>query len=120
MLFKELKEKYVDYNFLFGGFYRDKIDCKGEKNEYFPLTNDMEDLKNKISTIKEDGGGDVPEDWVEGYKIALNNMNWRKGIKLIIHITDAGAHGEKFSKGDKHPEQGPLLCPLIKESTKKY
>ena len=119
-IFKELKEKYVDYNFLFGAvFYRDKIDCEGEKNEYFPLTNDMEDLKKKISTIKASGGGDIPEDWVEGYKLALNNMNWRKGIKLIIHIADAGAHGEEFSKGDTHPEQGPLLCPLIKECAQK-
>ena len=119
-IFKELKNKYDDYNFLFGAvFYRDKIDCEGEKDEYFPLTDKMEDLKHKISTIKAYGGGDTPEDWVGGYKIALNNMKWRKGIKLIIHIADAGAHGEEFSKGDKYPEQGPLLLPLIKECAQK-
>ena len=50
-IFKELKEKYEDYNCLFGAvFYRDK-------NEYFPLTNNMEDLRNKISTIKAYGVG---------------------------------------------------------------
>lgn len=32
-------------------------------------------------------------------------MEWRNGIKLIIHIVDAGAHGTECSKGDKHPEQ---------------
>ena len=36
-------------------------------------------------------------------------MNWRKGIKLIIHIADAGAHGEEFIKGDKFINEGPKL-----------
>ena len=116
----DLKKKYTDFNFHFGAvFYRDKIDSEGDKNEYFPLTDDMEDLKKKISTIKVYGGGDIPEDWVEGYKIAINEMKWRKGIKLIIHIADAGAHGIEFSKRDNYPEQGPLLPPLIKECVEK-
>ena len=119
-IFQELKTKYEDFNFRFGSvFYRDRIDSIEDKNDYFPLTDDMEDLKNKIATIKAYGGGDIPEDWVEGYKIALNKMNWRKGIKLIIHIADAGAHGKEFSKFDKHPEQGALLPPLIQECSKK-
>ena len=42
-------------------------------------------------------------------------MKWRNGIKLIIHIADDGAHGEKFSRGDKYPEQGPLLINKIEE-----
>jgi hypothetical protein len=59
----------------------------------------MEDLKNKISTIRAyGGGGDGAEDWVGGYELALNKMDWRKGIKLIIHIADDGAHGEEFTK----------------------
>jgi len=40
-----------------------------DKDEYFPLTNDMEELKKKISTIKSYRGGDGPEDWVGGYKL---------------------------------------------------
>ena len=107
-------------NFHFGAvFYRDKIDSKRDKNEYFPLTDDIEDLKKKISTIKVYEGGDSPEDWVEGYKIAINEMKWRKGIKLIIHIIDAVAHVTEFSKRDNCPEQGPLLHPLIKECVEK-
>lgn len=31
------------------------------------------------------GDGDIPEDWIGVYIIALNNMNWRNGNKLIIH-----------------------------------
>ena len=46
-------------------------------------------------------------------------MKWRNGIKLIIHIADVGAHREKFSRGDKYPEQGPLLINKIEECVKK-
>ena len=46
--------------------------------------------------------------------MALNNMNWRKGIKLIIHIEDDGADGEEFIKGDKHSEERTNLTSLIK------
>ena len=43
-------------------------------------------------------------------------MKWKDdGIKLIIHIADAGAHGTEFSEGDNHPEQGKLLPPKIKD-----
>jgi len=122
-IFNYLKEDYKDYNFNFRFatvFYRDKIDCKHEKYEYFQFTNNMEDLEKKIGTIKASGGGDFPEDWVGGYDIALNKLEWKKenSIKLIIHIADAGAHGEEFSKGDKHPEQGDLLYSKIEQCVK--
>ena len=118
-IFEELAEKYKEFKFKFGAaFYRDKIDYKKDENEFFPLTNNMEDLKRKISKIRAQGGGDVPEDWVEGYNLALN-MNWRNGLKLIIHIADAGAHGKEFSKNDKYPEEGPKLEKLIKECVEK-
>ena len=42
-------------------------------------------------------------------------MRWRNGIKLIIHIADAGAHGIEFTKDDKYPDEGPKLCELIKK-----
>ena len=45
-------------------------------------------------------------------------MEWRNGIKLIIHIADAGAHGEEFTKKDKYPEEGPKLTNLIIECAK--
>ena len=95
-IFKKLTESNKGYNFRFGSvFYRDKIDCPNDKDEYFQFTDNMIDLKEKIGTIKADGGGDTPEDWVGGYEIALNDMKWREnGIKLIIHIADAGAHGK--------------------------
>jgi len=45
-------------------------------------------------------------------------MNWRKGIKLIIHIADAGAHGEEFTKGDIFINEGPKLTSLIQQCAK--
>ena len=42
-------------------------------------------------------------------------MKWRNGIKLIIHIADAGAHGEEFSKGDKYNDEGPKLVKIIQQ-----
>ena len=69
----ELKTKFKDSNlsFNFGAvFYRDKIDSKNDKNHYFQFTDDMELLKKNISTMKATGGGDTPEDWVEGYNLA--------------------------------------------------
>jgi hypothetical protein len=120
-IFKELTEKYKDYNIQFCSvFYRDKVYNKKYIDEYFPLTNDIEDLRNKISNIRPyGGGGDGAEDWVGGYELALNKMDWRKGIKLIIHIADDGAHGKEFTKRDKHSEEGIKLTSLIQECAKK-
>ena len=119
-ILNELQSKYPAINFNFGAvFYRDKIDSPTDKNDFFPLTDNMETLRSQISTVRAYGGGDGPEDWVEGYKLATNNIAWREGTKLIIHIADDGAHGTEFSSGDRHPEQGPLLPPYIKKCVEK-
>ena len=61
---------------------------------YIDFTEDPNKLQNLISTIKAHRGrGDGPEDWVSAYKIILNNLKWRDGVKFIIHIADAPAHG---------------------------
>ena len=68
---------------------------------FFNLTYNMDELKNKISTVRAYGGWDTPEDWVWGYKTAIEDIAWREGTRLIIHIKDAGAHGTEFSEHDK-------------------
>ena len=119
-ILNELKNKYPDYIFNFGAiFYRDKIDSPSDENDFFNLTDNIENLKTKIMPIREYGGGDTPEDWVWGYKTAVENVGWREGTKLIIHIADAGAHGTEFTSGDKYPEQGPQLEKLIKRCVEK-
>ena len=53
--------------------------------------------------------GDIPEDWLVVYNIALNNMNWRNGNRLIIHNEDAVTHITDYSIGDNYPLEGPKL-----------
>ena len=121
-IFEKLTESNKGYNFRFGSvFYRDKIDSPSDKDEYFQFTDNMKDLQEKIGKVVATGGGDLPEDWVGGYEIALNDMKWREnGIKLIIHIADAGAHGIRFTKrDDKHDEEAKKLPPKIEECVRR-
>lgn len=71
-------------------------------------------LINYINEISADGGGDGPEDWVGAYQIALDQMNWRDGVRLIIQIADAPAHGHSYCGYDNHEEENSKLAPLLK------
>ena len=51
--------------------------------------------------------------------MALKNMKWREGIKLIIHICDDGAHGEQFTPNDPFFEEGEKLISEIKECVRR-
>ena len=131
-IFEDLKGKYKENKFQFGAaFYRDKIFarkyCKEhnyneeyiDKDEFYPLTEDIQDLQNRLSGVRPTGGGgDGAEDWAGGYEMALKNMNWREGIKIIIHICDDGAHGEQFTPKDPFFEEGKKLISEIKECVK--
>ena len=124
-IFNYLKKKYTEKDFNFGVvFYRDLAYALHERphdnNNYndsgsFNLTGNMNKLQNFISTIHTHGGFGYGGDWVSGYGLALNKINWRKGNKLIIHIADDGAHGEEFTKKDPLPEEGLKLTNLIKK-----
>ena len=118
-IWNALKIKMPGVAFKFGGiFYRDPIDSSSDRNDYIDLTDNIEYFKSFVSTMNPDGGGDGPEDWVGGYNIALNNINWRKGVRCIIHIADAGAHGTKYSPGDGHPDERAKLVSLIPKCAK--
>ena len=110
--------KLKNYDIKYGGdFYRDPIDSISDKHEYQPLS-DVYNLKKKMESITAKGGGDTPEDWVGGYELIINKitMNWRqKSLKIIIHIADAGAHGKRFSDGDKYDNQEMPLVNLIQQ-----
>ena len=54
-------------------------------------------------------GGDLPEDWVGAYKLVNEKINWRNGVKVIIHLADAGAHRKEFTLSDKYPEESDKL-----------
>ena len=115
-----LKKQLMIYDFQFGVvFYRDPIDSKEDKNEYYNLTSNIEELQNFVKKISATGGGDTPEDWAGGYMISLQKIFWRNGNKLIIHIADAGAHGTEYTSGDKYQSQGPILDEYLKECAKR-
>ena len=71
------------------------------------MTKDLKKIQNFCDNWEVQGGGDAPEDWAGGYEIALYKINWRNGIRIIVHICDSPAHGAKFSKycDDNHKEE---------------
>ena len=73
----------------------------------------------KIGKIQAEGGGDIPEDWVGAYKLANEKISWRNGTKVIMHLTDAGAHGKLFTKNDKYPEEEAKLIAELENAQKK-
>jgi len=106
----ELRHLYPEYNFQYGYvFYRDPIDSPEDIHEIINLTDKVNTLPNEIKKIKAYGGGDIPEDWVGAFKLANEKINWRNGLRVIIHLADAGAHGKEFTLSDKYPEESEKL-----------
>ena len=104
----QLLKNYKNNDYQFGIiFYNDPIDCKTDFNGYFQLTHDINKLKKFCDKWDIQNGEDEAEDWVGGYEIALSEIKWRNGDKIIVHITDSPAHGKKYSKnsGDNHIEE---------------
>lgn len=126
---EKLKSKFPNYDFHFGCvFYRDPIDCESDKNEILPLTKDINQLKVDISKIKASSGEDPVEDWIGAYKLALGEtkcpngiIQWRDGYKIIIHISDYGAHGKNYSesKDDNHQNSKEELSRLMRKCVDK-
>ena len=107
---EQLRQKYPDKMFQYGYiFYRDPIDSKGDKHEVINLTDNVNSFPEKIGKIQATGGGDLPEDWAGAYKLAHEKITWRNGIKMIIHLADAGTHGKRFTLSDKYPEEEEKL-----------
>jgi hypothetical protein len=110
----ELKSKLRDFQFQFGGiFYRDPVDSPSDIHQTLLLTDNIESLQSQIGSVSASGGGDGPEDWVGAYQLAVNNINWRNGHRLIIHMADAPAHGARYG-GAGHEEESPKFVPLIR------
>ena len=106
----ELRKLYPEKMFQYGYiFYRDPIDSKTDTHDVIDLTDNVNSLPEQINAISATGGGDMPEDWVGAYKLANEKISWRNGIKVIIHLADAGAHGKLFTKSDKYPEEEEKL-----------
>jgi len=117
---QDLRQAYPEMMFKYGYvFYRDPIDSKADIHEIIDLTDNVNSIPEQILKIKADGGGDEPEDWVGAYKIANEKISWRNGIRIIIHLADAGAHGKLFTKYDKYPEEEEKLIKELEKCLNK-
>lgn len=123
-LFIEIVKKYNKYQFSFGYvLYGDKPSISTDQNFVLDFTKDEKKFKNNLEEIKSQNGLDTAEDWVSGFKIALEELNWGNGTKLIFHIADAPAHGKTFNINkyddnfleEENDVHGQNLIELIKE-----
>ena len=83
------------------------------------LKKDVNQLKTELGSETATGGGDGQEDWVGAYACACDNIAWRNGTRLIIHIADAPAHGSEWCNENNHEDQNPLLYPMIQKCVDK-
>jgi hypothetical protein len=110
----KLKADLPQFDFNFGAvFYRDPVDCPGEKNHTYSLKSDVKKLESEIGSESATGGGDGPEDWVGAYDMSLDNIAWRNGTRLIIHIADAPADGSEWCGSKNHEEENSKLYPMV-------
>ena len=116
----ELMKLYPTKMFQYGYiFYRDPIDSEGDKHEIIDLTDNVNSFPERIGRIEATGGGDIPEDWVGAFKLANEKISWRNGIKVIVHLADAGAHGKLFTPFDKYPEEEAKLITELEKCAEK-
>lgn len=116
----QLRKLYPEKMFKYGYvFYRDPIDSKSDEHDVIDLTDDVNSLPEKIGKIAATGGGDLPEDWVGAYKLANEKISWRNGIRVIMHLADAGAHGKLFTSNDKYPEEESKLIVQLEKCAQK-
>lgn len=72
----------------------------------YGFTTDFAEMRDNLSSLKAEGGGDVPEA-VEAAFNEIFNMTWRpSAMKVVILITDAPPHGIG-EDGDKFPDGSP-------------
>ncbi|EAY19122.1 hypothetical protein TVAG_190160 [Trichomonas vaginalis G3] len=142
-IFKKLmeytKKKYSDLNVRYSAnffrdaamaeqLYRHKKQGHGTVDYNVATPFDFKEHGGSINPVEFDkvetkgGAGDGPEDWVQAFE-GMFKFHWKpQAKKIMIMITDAGGHGEKFnSKPDRDDEdkeidrtEGPKVERLIR------
>lgn len=65
------------------------------------LTENIQDVIDKILEIKCEGGGDEPEGVEDGLNTAINKVTWRNdSVKFLYHFLDGPPHGKKYNNCD--------------------
>jgi hypothetical protein len=90
--------------------YRDHCESKADRYEVTGLTDNIDDVSDKMSTLADGGcfgGGDGPED-VHGAinEVLAPQMGWESDARIVVHIADAPCHGTQFHDPcrDDHPD----------------
>jgi len=93
--------------------YRDYgDDGRTVQHAFVPIAN-SEAVLAVIRAQQPSGGGDLPEDVLAGFVLALNEFNWESDLRLILFVADSpahgytvGGHGDNFRSG-RCPDQEP-------------
>ena len=102
----------IKYYFKYGiVFYKNPVHCNDKENKYIQLTNNFTEIINYFQSESFSGGCDI-EDWIGSYYLALYNIFWRNGTRLIIHITD-GTHSKE---GDEETQLGSMIAECTKKN----
>ena len=115
------KNSTVEVNLGFVG-YRDYLDSKDEYLIYPELTNEVEKVKQFISSAQVGGGGDC-EDMAGGLTAALN-YKWKGRSRFALLIADVPCHGiqyhevknfDRFPKGDSNYNVIEIIKVMLKK-----
>ena len=79
---------------------------------YYNLTPDTVSLLIFVNGFAATDRGNTTEVWVSWYKLAFYYMSWICWNGLIIHITDAHAHGINYTFVNKYSSKGSRLDVL--------
>ena len=103
----------IDINLGFIGYRDIEEEVIGDVVD-IEFTKNHTELKDKISNVIADGGGDLPEDVAWAFEKALNKT-WKSNAKFVIFVADAPNHGLKYGGDDRSIPGRRDLEELIKE-----
>jgi len=98
---------------------------RDEENVFVNFTDNLEEIRNKINTVKLNGGGDAAEDVEFAFKMFCDEIMFEQGgTRIIIHIADAPCHGIDYNdytnEHDKHRERSNEIPKLLKKIACNY
>ena len=111
------KEKTIDQLrakiIVFRDYWADSADLAMQSSKFFDLRTQASEFASFVSGITATGGGDDPENGLEGLALALQSdweksQDFAKQRRVVVVYTDASAHSlEKSSKPSHYPQDIP-------------
>jgi hypothetical protein len=115
---RDIHDRYANVDVHFGVVaYRDPVDNPDDQHDVLDFTPSAERLQDFLASVKSYGGRDDCEDIAGGLELALS-LAWRPDAKKCLFlVTDANAHGGRFSglDPDPHEDQTPRLEDFVRQ-----